>query len=615
MILRDYIQIEPDKALANLSKRDRVEVLKTALEHKDESKRGLKVTLDLSHAGRRINHRVYSPWGQRDAVNGFTQPFPKPMIMNHNIESDPIGRAIQAQYLDMSGTVAGFFGHTKDLMSLHKAFETKDYETLSDQLNKSNLLLNPKWPGIGALRVTVRVTDKDAIEKFLDGRYMTFSGGFDTNAMVCSHCLNDWRKGNICEHRPGTIVDGKPVVLLCGSYEPREITVTSAPADDLAMVVGMELTDSLYGVLKDQEREPAYLTDSVIEIEDDFEFSVDYFHKKGSDRFLDALNGETQFEVKTLVELHDSLHMRFDFSVKYGEHEIPKDIFKIHAKLHEMALAGSYRDSFINGVLDHYSASGEETGEFEYAESEEPMDSVETKLTKLEDMFKLVFADELMDFDEEVDWVALDKELDEEMGDAKLSAEAREKLDKRAFCGPGRSFPVNDCAHATAALRLLGRSKYSDATKAKIKACVNRKRESMGCDIKQELDTLKLDHTNLRNDYVHITSEYEKLQQRLNSVVNSSLKALNRTADSLDTGIELIEQFTEPKNLKPVTNPSIASESSLKLDKRSDFEKTIINKYREIHKTSGVRRADQYLAGVKKYLPRDFNLKDLLSEE
>ena len=64
---------------------------------------------------------------------------------------------------------------------------------------------------------------------------------------------------------------------------------------------------------------------------------------------------------------------------------------------------------------------------------------------------------------------------------AKLSTKQRKKLKDSSFCGPGRSFPVNDCAHYTAALRLLNRSKYSDATKAKIRACVNRKGKAMGC--------------------------------------------------------------------------------------------------------------------------------------
>jgi len=64
--------------------------------------------------------------------------------------------------------------------------------------------------------------------------------------------------------------------------------------------------------------------------------------------------------------------------------------------------------------------------------------------------------------------------------DAKLSAEERKKLPDSAFCGPGRSFPVPDCAHYTAALRMLGRYE-GPGDKEKIKACIARKGKELGC--------------------------------------------------------------------------------------------------------------------------------------
>jgi hypothetical protein len=65
--------------------------------------------------------------------------------------------------------------------------------------------------------------------------------------------------------------------------------------------------------------------------------------------------------------------------------------------------------------------------------------------------------------------------------DAKLSAAQRKKLKGSTFCGPGRSFPVPDCAHVTAARRLIGRAKVSSSTKSKILSCVSRKAKAMGC--------------------------------------------------------------------------------------------------------------------------------------
>lgn len=80
----------------------------------------------------------------------------------------------------------------------------------------------------------------------------------------------------------------------------------------------------------------------------------------------------------------------------------------------------------------------------------------------------------------------------EEIEDAKLSTEKRNSLKGGSFCGPGRSFPVPDCAHVTAARRLIGRAKVSSATKAKILACVSRKASALGCETKSK-DSLESD--------------------------------------------------------------------------------------------------------------------------
>ena len=41
---------------------------------------------------------------------------------------------------------------------------------------------------------------------------------------------------------------------------------------------------------------------------------------------------------------------------------------------------------------------------------------------------------------------------------AKLTSKARSKIPTSKFAGPGRSFPIEDKAHAVAAERLVGRS-------------------------------------------------------------------------------------------------------------------------------------------------------------
>lgn len=64
--------------------------------------------------------------------------------------------------------------------------------------------------------------------------------------------------------------------------------------------------------------------------------------------------------------------------------------------------------------------------------------------------------------------------------DKTLSAEERNRLKSSTFCGPGRSFPVPDCKHYSAALRLLGRYK-GGGSKDKIRSCINAKGKKLGC--------------------------------------------------------------------------------------------------------------------------------------
>jgi len=62
-----------------------------------------------------------------------------------------------------------------------------------------------------------------------------------------------------------------------------------------------------------------------------------------------------------------------------------------------------------------------------------------------------------------------------------LTTKQRKKMKKSTFCGPGRSFPVNDCKHVGVAKAYLKRSKFSASTKKKIAACINRKAKQLGC--------------------------------------------------------------------------------------------------------------------------------------
>lgn len=83
---------------------------------------------------------------------------------------------------------------------------------------------------------------------------------------------------------------------------------------------------------------------------------------------------------------------------------------------------------------------------------------------------------------------ALDKLIEraEQVLGKKLTTKDRKKLKSSTFCGPNRSFPVPDCKHVAVAKAYLGRSKFSQATKKKIAACINRKAKALGCDVSKK---------------------------------------------------------------------------------------------------------------------------------
>jgi len=82
--------------------------------------------------------------------------------------------------------------------------------------------------------------------------------------------------------------------------------------------------------------------------------------------------------------------------------------------------------------------------------------------------------------------------LDEE--DKKLTTATRKKLPANVFCGPDRSFPVNDCIHYRVAKTYLGRYK-GPGDKKKILACIERRGKLLGCGKWAKKDEL-LDQVN-----------------------------------------------------------------------------------------------------------------------
>lgn len=88
-----------------------------------------------------------------------------------------------------------------------------------------------------------------------------------------------------------------------------------------------------------------------------------------------------------------------------------------------------------------------------------------------------------------------------------LKKKDRDEMDKRVFCGPGKSFPVNDCDHAAKAKQFLNKAKFSESTKKKIAGCINRRAKALGCstDTPAKVDKNKKEKGSVENDYCELT--------------------------------------------------------------------------------------------------------------
>ena len=193
--------------------------------------------IDATHAGTIINNRIYPPEHMQKGIRTWTSPYKKPVLVNHDDSKDPIGRVISAKYF-----------------KTNRGNEMKEYKPV---LRESD--------GYGYQRLTVKVTDPEAIKKILDGRYETVSVRMSTENAFCSICNQDWSgMDGPCDHMPGQKYDGKLAYMITGALNYREVSFVNIPADEYAGVkeaIISEQKDSLKVSLYANNEEEKILSD------------------------------------------------------------------------------------------------------------------------------------------------------------------------------------------------------------------------------------------------------------------------------------------------------------------------------------------------------------------
>jgi len=159
---------------------------------------GLIVEVAAIHSGVTANYNFYGENELEKSLNSWLEPYPKPIIINHDLNSDPIGRVIGAR-------------------------------------------MDREPNGVAFVRLQAAITDPVAVQRVMDKRYLTGSVGGKAEEAVCSVCGIDWAlprraSGAPCAHMRGESYKGKVALLEMRNIGFKEYSFVNMPADSNSTV-------------------------------------------------------------------------------------------------------------------------------------------------------------------------------------------------------------------------------------------------------------------------------------------------------------------------------------------------------------------------------------------
>lgn len=160
-------------------------------------KKGLVVELAAIHEGMTANFNYYSAEELEKALESWTTPYPKPIIRNHDVYTEPVGRVMDAR-------------------------------------------MDKEADGSPFVRLQVAITDAEAVEKVGDERYLTGSVGGKAGKALCSVCETDWANASMfdlpCKHERGKVYKGKLAYFKMMDISFKEYSFVNVPADQRSSI-------------------------------------------------------------------------------------------------------------------------------------------------------------------------------------------------------------------------------------------------------------------------------------------------------------------------------------------------------------------------------------------
>lgn len=158
------------------------------------SKHGIIIEVAAIHEGLTSNYTHYSAEELEKSLQSWVEPYPKPIILNHDLNTEPIGRVIAAK-------------------------------------------MDKESDGSPYVRLQVAITDPVAAQKVLDKRYLTGSVGGRAGKAVCSISGEDLAqetesgRPKMPKYKRGKVYKGKLAYIDMQDISFKEYSFVNQPAD------------------------------------------------------------------------------------------------------------------------------------------------------------------------------------------------------------------------------------------------------------------------------------------------------------------------------------------------------------------------------------------------
>lgn len=515
-------------------------------------KQKLMVTIPLSASDKMINRRIYPQSGQKKGIKSWVEPYSKPVLLHHDSYRDPIGRVEKVWYEPRD-----YISDFKDMRSyseFKRKIKSRDAQVIYEALYESGKLLDTNWKGTGLLMGLLGISDADATEKLIDGRYLTGSAGARSNHWFCSHCGTDWMQDEYCEHYPGSIIDGKPVVSILGDYLGKEFSFVNDPAHEGSAVTSMEFSDSVGSI-------PEIFGDLNVHEDDIIDFKQEFIMKPK------VITDPTK-------EVGDN------------QDENEQDALSLDAI---RAIVGELIDSklatfeFPKATLESTDGADENTADDE--------DEASANSSTEEDTLV-------------IDWKLLDLALGLSVPpEDRLSEDELKNLDDDAFCSTDRLFPIANKIYGEAAKELIAKTTLADSNKTSVIELIDARlalledstaSDSRLADLEQRLN-------DMQQNYANALTQLEKLQKQLD---NPTDLGQDGTEDESVSDREAIDKVDNPQNVGTVDGAEDSSTGP-----QGAYAKKAVKQYQKLLASDGEEAAQQYAVKVQGFLPKEFDFK------